>query len=243
MDLRTCYDEIKRIAPDQILDSFQVVKEVDRYRELWKPQKPRIILLAESHVHTCNEDFAHRWLYPEEGRYQGNLVRFVYCLANGERNLVNIPSNRGTWQYWKILSSCLSGESGFPSILKHSTPDFKQRIENKIRLLKTLKERGIWLMDASIVGINGINELAKTNVLLHCWKNYVGPRVKSLSPALKHVIVIGTGVERTLGNRIARFGIEHSVIQQPNARIAGGYPSKYYKTCFETCSKFRESID
>ena len=98
-------------------------------------------------------------------------------------------------------------------------------------------------MDSSIVGINGINEPAKTSILLHCWKNYVGPRLMSLSPTLKHIIVIGTGVERTLGNRIARFGIEHSVIQQPNARLAGGYPSKYYKTCLETCSKFRESID
>ena len=87
LDLRTCYDEIKKIALDQILDSFEVVKEVDRYRDFWKPQKPRIILLAESHVHTCDEDFAHRWSYPDDGTYHGNLVRFVYCLANGERDL------------------------------------------------------------------------------------------------------------------------------------------------------------
>jgi len=239
LDLRLSYHEIKRVAPYQLLDSFEVVKEVDRYRDSWKPQKPRILLLAESHVHTRDEDFAHRWSYLEEGAYQGSLVRFVYCLANGERDLVNIRSNRGTWQYWKILSSCLSGESGFPTILKHSTPDFKQRIENKIRLLKTLKEAGIWLIDASIVGINGTSEPAKTNVLLQSWKNYTGPRIKSLSPTLKHIIVIGTGVEKTLMNEIQRLGIEHSVIPQPNARLTGGYPSKHYETCFKTCSKFR----
>jgi hypothetical protein len=239
MDLRSCYDEIKRVAPYKILDSFEVVKEVDRYRELWMPEKPRIILLAESHVHTRNEDFAHRWSYPKDGTYQGNFVRFVYCLANGERDLVNIPSNRGTWQYWKILSSCLSAESCFPTILKQSTPDFKQRIENKIRLLKVLQGAGIWLLDASIVGINSTSEPAKTSVLLQSWKNYTGPRLKSLSSTLKHVIVIGTGVKKTLMSEIQRLGVEHSVIPQPNARIAGGYPSKHYKTCFGICSKLR----
>lgn len=237
MDLRLSYHEIKRVAPYQALDSFEVVEEVERYRNLWKPQKPRILLLGESHVHTRDQDFAHRWSYPEEGTYQGNLVRFVYCLANGERDLVNIPTNRGTWQYWKILSSCLSGVSGFPTILKHSTPDFKRRIKNKIRLLKSLKESGIWLMDASIVGINGTSEPTKTNVLLQSWKNYTGPTVKSLSPTLKHIIVIGAGVERTIRNEIERLGIRHSVIPQPNARLTGGYPSKHYETCFEICSK------
>ena len=76
-DLMLCYDGIKRIAPYLDLDSFEVVKEVDRYREFWRPEKPHVILVAESHVHTCNQDFAHRWSYPEGGEYHGNLVRFV----------------------------------------------------------------------------------------------------------------------------------------------------------------------
>ena len=240
MDLRICYDGIKRIAPYLDLDSFEVVKEVDRYREFWRPEKPRVILLAESHVHTSKENFSHRWSYPApDVECQGNFVRFVYCLANGEKKLVDIKSNRGTWQYWKILSSCLNGELGFLAILKHSTPNFKRRMENKIQLLKNLKGAGVWLMDASIIGINGLSEPAKTNILLHSWKNHTGPRIKSFSPNLKHIIVIGNGVEKTLRNEIERSGIEHSTIPQPNARLTGGYSSKHYKTCSEICSKFQ----
>jgi hypothetical protein len=240
LDLQLCYDGIKRIAPYIDLDSFEVVTEVERYREFWKPERPRVILLAESHVHTRKEDFVYRWSYPDVPELQGNFVRFVYCLANGERDLVNIASNRGTWQYWKILSSCLNGESSFPAILKRSTPNFKRRIENKILLLKKLKEAGVWLLDGSIVGINGLAGTVQTDILLYCWKEYTGPRVKSLSPPPKHMIVIGSGVDRTLRGEIDKLGIPHSTIPQPNARLEGGYSSKFYQTCFRICSESRK---
>ena len=94
-------------------------------------------------------------------------------------------------------------------------------------------------MDASVVGINGLEPTIKAKVLQHCWKNYVGPRLEGLDPSPRHIIVIGAGVERTLRDQIDGLGIEHSMILQPQAHLVGGY-SQYYEKCFETCSKFRD---
>ncbi len=147
MSFEECYQGITDLRP-RVLDTFEIVKEVERYREFWRPPKVRVVLLAESHVNTSHEDFVHYWSYGADPEYQGNFVRFVYCLANGESNLVNIPSNKGMWQFWKILFSCLnevSGNADFAPILKGSTSDFDRRMQNKIRLLLKLQEAGIWL--------------------------------------------------------------------------------------------------
>src|SRR5438105_4344580 len=106
MSLEQCYQQIRDL--DSNIDSFNVIREVERYRQFWKPDQVRVILLAESHVRTSLEDFAYRWSYNTDKHYQGNFVRFVYCLANGERDLVPIASNKGTWQFWKILFSCIT---------------------------------------------------------------------------------------------------------------------------------------
>src|SRR3989442_3457557 len=147
MSLEQCYNEIQGLASN--FDSFNVVREVERYRQLWKPDKVRVILLAESHVRTSQEDFAHQWSYPRPNpAYGGNFVRFVYCLANGERDLVPMASNKGTWQFWKILFSCInkvSGNGEFSPILKGTSQDFDLRMRNKIQLLQDLREDGIWL--------------------------------------------------------------------------------------------------
>ena len=60
LDLRQCYDGIKGLTPNLDLDSYEVVEEVSRIRELWRPKKVRVVLLAESHVRTSQEDFANR---------------------------------------------------------------------------------------------------------------------------------------------------------------------------------------
>src|SRR5713101_840056 len=92
--------------------------------------------------------------------YHGKFVRFVYCLANGESSLVPaVPGNPGTSQFWKILFSCIhqvSQNKDFGPILR-STPD-NVRIANKIALLLSLKQAGIWLMDASVISINHLKD-------------------------------------------------------------------------------------
>ncbi len=243
MRLRECYDGINGLNA-AYLDTFEVVEEVERYRQLWRPDRVRVILLAESHVHTSEDDFAHYWSFGTDSVFQGNFVRFVYCLANGERYLVNIPSNKGTWQFWKILFSCMNRVSGnidFAPILKTFTPDSGRRIRNKIQLLQNLKEAGIWLVDASIIGINELDQSSKARVLQHCWQSHVGPTINSLDPRPKHIIVIGSGVEKAVADKLHELSFNYDVIPQPQARLKNGY-SRYYQKCFELCSRVRVSL-
>src|SRR6266487_7163851 len=125
MSLASCYEGLVKMRYD--IDSYDTVEEVERHRRFWRPDKVRVVLLAESHVRTDEEDFNHRWSYGSGPVYQGKFVRFVYCLAYGERKLVQIPSNRGTWQFWLLLSSCLNSptdRSTFSSVLRKTTPEF-----------------------------------------------------------------------------------------------------------------------
>src|SRR6266516_3342231 len=139
MSLREAYEKVKQILEDP--DSYEVVEQVETYRNLWKPASVNVVLLAESHVHTNQDDFLE-WSYGENPSYGGRLVRFVYCLGYGE-NLVKISSNPGTSQFWKILYSCLhrtSKKHDFGPILKSLTRDKDRRIANKILLLQQLKK-------------------------------------------------------------------------------------------------------
>jgi len=58
MSLEQTYELIKnRIHKTQKIDSFEVVKQVEEYRQFWKPTSASVILLAESHVYTTKEEF------------------------------------------------------------------------------------------------------------------------------------------------------------------------------------------
>jgi hypothetical protein len=242
VSLRKCYDDVRRLdlIPNERLDSFDVVKAVDEYRNNWKPEVVKVVLLAESHKHTTDSDFDNRWCYPKTNPlYRGNYVRFVYCLANGESELVHNPTNKGTWQYWKLLFSCLNpilDTNDTVPVLRKSTKNFDQRMMKKISLLTSLKKAGVWLVDASIVGIAGEAKGIRSEVLQHCWRTHVGPTLEELNPKPRHVIVVGKGVNDTLGDEIDRVDPEHSVIMQPNAHVTGGY--RDYPKCFHACAKF-----
>jgi hypothetical protein len=235
MSLEQCYQQIKDL--DSNIDSLDVVREVERYRQFWRPDRVRVVLLAESHVRTSLEDFAHHWSYQADRVYKGNFVRFVYCLGYGERDLVPIASNKGTWQFWKILFSCInqvSGNRDFSTILKGSIQRFHPRMRGKIQLLEDLKRAGIWLVDASITGINGLSQNVKNETISMCWKHHIGPMMVNLAPGLEHVIIIGNGVERVLSGNLQDLGLACLTIPQPQSRLKGGY-SRYFQECYEIC--------
>jgi hypothetical protein len=240
VNLRECYDGLRKLTSDLDIDSFEIVEEVARMREFWKPEKVRVVLLAESHAHTRQEDFVTPWRV-RDTIYRGKYVRFVYCLANGEKELVpSVHQNKGTSQFWKIFYSCVhrvSGNQDFEPILHSTLPD--QRIANKIDLLSRLKEAGVWLTDVSIVGINHLKEVrARKEILRHCWE-FTSPMLEGLDPPPKHVIVIGKLVEKTLQKEIASLDPHYTSLPQPQAHLpAPGY-FPFYKTYYETCSRFK----
>ncbi len=239
MSLASCYDGIARMHHQ--LDSYRVVEEVERYRRSWMPDEVRVVLLAESHVRTSEKDFNHHWSYGTGPVHHGNFVRFVYCLANGERDLVSVASNKGTWQFWLLLSRCLNNPSdtvNFSAILRRTTPDFDDRIRKKIHLLEELKRHGIWLLDASIVGVNEEKGPIRKRIVTYSWRNHTRPILEELDPTPKHVIIVGEGVKKMIEGELHELGMEPSDVPQPQAHLRGGY-SRYHNQIFETCSRFR----
>jgi hypothetical protein len=88
-------------------EPFSVVSAVDEHRRHWKPRQVKT-LLAESHVYTESGLMLNYDEFPALKNLPKNYVRLVYCLGYGEGKLVEgtISGNRGTPQFWKILSKC-----------------------------------------------------------------------------------------------------------------------------------------
>src|SRR5437879_6369233 len=137
-ELRACYDAITREA-GKPTESFRVARAVEQVRQFWRPRRVRVLLLAESHVFTTEDELAVRvqadQLPPACPR---EFVRFVYCLGYGEQGILStpIPGNRGTWQFWKLFYSCCypnSEASGFARFLSHSP--LQDRVAAKLALL------------------------------------------------------------------------------------------------------------
>lgn len=150
------YDEIadlyKRnselIAPLSV-EPFNSCWAAERHRQFWKPSRLRLVLLAESHVYTDEDDFEAQIrseLLPASARNSPReFVRLIYCLGYGENRLLTkqpTQSSRGTPPFWNLFADCL----GSPRVRASN----KNTLDSKVRILDALKENGIWLADASI---------------------------------------------------------------------------------------------
>lgn len=139
-------------------ESFEAVTKVEEHRWHWRPEHPRMILIAESHVYTSDADLAIKLnqekialclaagqqLPPDE------YVGLVYCLGYGEKNLLldrhKNFRNRGTWQFWDLFGR-IAGTGNQPR--SSAGTSLITRLEWKIGTLNRLKQLGVWLLDAS----------------------------------------------------------------------------------------------
>lgn len=241
--LNETYFKIKQILGDYT-ESLESVQLVEEYRRYLKPEEVRIILLAESHVFTTEDD---RQItippLPELPGFPKQYAKFVYCLGYGEKELTKNslhPNRDGTPQFWKIFYSCnnpVSSLKGFGPVLGQ-TP-VQQRLRNKINLLKDLKAKGIWLVDASIVALykDGKKIPSMFSALEESWRSYTREVVFSAKP--EHVICIGKGVANIVENDLRRhFQNRYTVIAQPNAHLTSKQHEenleKYSKICFHS---------
>ena len=250
------YESIQQNIPHNTrIDSLEVVKKVEEYRQFWKPEKTNVVLLAESHVYTdekdydakCKSSILDEILLPENPNYPVNFVRFVYCLGYGENELLTRRPDRknaGTYHYWKMFSSCVAENEenlGFSGVLKRGTPSLFQRLRNKVNILRKMKEKGVWLLDASIVGLygSGIKEDpdACNQIIEICWINYLREMIKDVQP--KHILVIGKGVEESLRFRLQKLGFSPTVVRQPQGdRRNSQKQLEKYKVCQRICSRY-----
>lgn len=163
-----------------------------------------------------------------------DFVRFVYCLGYGEDKLLDgtVERNSGTPQFWKIFQACMGGPDKFHEILKTGERNWLQRVKNKAALLSLMKERGIWLLDASVVALypkHGRQENLKMAIETS-FKHFIEPILQETGN-LKE-IVIGKGVNSLIGGKVQNV---IDVIPQPNAHLSGeehrGNFAKYHLKC------------
>lgn len=225
--LRDCYTQLKEIL-GQDTEPYESVELIEKYRRFWKPKTVRIILLAESHVSTTDSDRTISFPKIDNlSEYPIEYAKFVYCLAYGEKKLTGNklhPKRDGTPQFWKIFYSCnsrVTDSNDFSPILS-STP-YEQRLKNKIELLLSLKQKGVWLVDSSIVALYKDGEKPPNNIMLSAirtsWEGYTADVIKEANP--EHVICIGKGVASILESDLRKIvGKRYMVIAQPNAHLS-----------------------
>ncbi|MFZ7138027.1 MAG: hypothetical protein ACOWW1_06385 [archaeon] len=248
------YSLIKKDVPQVEIDSLDVVKKVEEHRRFWKPKKTNVILLAESHVYTDQKDFeiwtSQSYLQKFPIGYPSRFVRFVYCVGYGETEILTKKpkrTNSGTPQYWKIFSSCVAKNKydlGLDRVLKSRRIRSRSlRLQNKLNILYQMKTKGIWLLDASIVGLYG-NQAKKSledyqKIIEICWDNYLKQVITEVSP--KFIIVIGKQVENSLFSRLNELNIPYETLYQPQARLTKQEHFRNFQQLNKICNKIIRS--
>ncbi len=244
---------VANAAPGTLIESLRSVEAVLAQRAYWRPDTIRVVLLAESHLHTPEEELEATIDLSPFGQPAAPTAytRFVYCMGYGEDGLVQgrVENNRGTPQFWKLFHACVHGLDGGKSareVLKTGTQSLQRRIANKIAVLQEMKRRGIWLVDASLVGVYipgskkfPPNEIGKA--ILASWEGYWREKLAAASPA--HIICIGLGVKRTLQSQLETlFPGRFSAIEQPNARLSAARHEENLRHCADICRQFAALI-
>lgn len=202
---------------------------VASWRSAWRPKRVRVLLVAESHVAEMPGDASVKidlpaWCPPG---FPPCYCRLVYCLGYGENEVCSpIPRpNFGTWQYWDIFGQLARGK-GHLQPRKRQT-SLAERLQWKLGTLKRLREKGVWLVDASIVAVVSPSQgrLYRGNtyrlMLRESWSHLVWPTIEH--EPLEQVWVIGKRVGEAL---FGLPGIDPSrVIPQPQDRNVARYQS------------------
>jgi len=236
LDIKTKFEDVLEIEP------FSIVKSVNEHRNFWRPERVKVLLLAESHVFTSTTEHDKFMRYDGFSELIGcpaNYVKLVYCLGYGEQNFARLNGNSGTPQFWKIFASCINQDLYAESekILLSKTPNFYQRLNNKISLLEKLKDKGIWLVDASVVALynDSIKPSPKITkeIIEISWKQYVSKVIQEVKP--EKIIVIGKGVSKILKDKLNQINIPFHVQSQPQGirskKDLDETFQKYYEIC------------
>ena len=244
MTVRDAYERAAKFihAAGQLPESLQIAEEVERIRGVWRPKQVRVILLAESHVWTSDEEFKCR-VKTEDGN-ESHFVRFVYCLGYGEAHLVNPPGpgKRGTPQYWQLFRDALYDPN------KHTAKSLrKDRVNSKLRLLDELKYAGVWLVDASVTALyrssRGLVVGRDYDRLLEaCWDAHIRKVIADCDPLA--VLVVGKGVNRTVGPLLKKSFpmVKTDNVRQPNSRRSVEQIFEDRNNTFDFCSRYRLNL-
>jgi len=228
-------------------ESFEIALEVERHRWNWKPEKPKLVLVAESHVFTTSEEWKLRlneskikmFLRRNSTLPPSQFVRLVYCLAYGESDLLDLRkseiSNYGTTPYWDIFGRITFRS---PQPREEDGARFPDRMKWKVETLRELYRMGIWLLDASVHAIylrnrNRLSENIKQKLHDQWWKGYGGFLIKHCN--FPKIWVIGKTVYNCLAK--SENWSCNGWVYQPNA--SNVYLNRNWPKLLEECKKLR----
>ena len=132
-------------------ESEAYLASVTAWRNAWRPERVRVLLVAESHVAEQPGDTDITVHVPDDPSLPTSYCRLVYCVGYGESELCSaVPaSNPGTWQFWDVFGAIADGTRQ----PRKAESRLEERLAWKLRTLRTLRDMGVWLVDASVVGI------------------------------------------------------------------------------------------
>jgi hypothetical protein len=195
---------------------------VTAWRNAWRPARVRGLLVAESHVAQTKGDMRVKVHTDAIGvkDLPTQYVRLVHCLGYGESQICTPEPQRnsGTIQYWDILGQVARGEDQ----PRKGNSSIHQRLRWKVGVLLELQRRGIWLQDASPLGVylgSGarVEPALQVGLLRDGYCRWVWPSVKNDAP--EKVWIIGSGVMAALRGLP---GIDpERTITQPQDRVPG----------------------
>ncbi len=228
--ISACHARLGRILGPTV-EPIEVIRRVDEHRQYWKPDAVRVVLLAESHVFTPASELRHA-LKPHPLLPPGlprGFVRFVYSIGCGENGLLDEPlqtKNGGSPQFWKVLFACtrpVERNEDFAPVLKSGTPSAERRLKNKLAVLVELRDRGVWLVDASLAalytpgrGKPSLDIVAAT--IRASWDAHVGDEIRVAKP--EAILVVGYVTAHFLRTRLDELAVPWAPIPQPNARLS-----------------------
>jgi hypothetical protein len=224
-------------------EPLEVLRRTEEHRNYWRPERVKVVLLAESHVYTTAAELDCTLTLPEAAARDipRGFVRLVYCVGYGENSLlsrpIESPPNSGTPQFWKIFFSCahpIASNHDFAPVQATMTA-VNKRIANKLALLQRLRELGVWLLDASLAALYFPGRAKTNSALLEAclqtsWDHHVGRVLKAAAPS--HVVCIGKGVAKGLRTRLGELDVPVTGLPQPNARLSSAKHFESFKTYY-----------
>lgn len=214
-------------------ETEEYLERIESWRLAWRPKRVRVLLVAESHVREQNGDLAVNVhlpidLIPEKSLPSG-FCRLVYCLGYGERKICypkDRIKNSGTRQFWDLFGSIAASLNNliYPEMPRLSESSLFTRLKWKIDVLHTLKNAGIWLEDASVIGIYDsgkrlVDGKSYKMLIRESFTNYVWPKIEKDNP--EQIWIIGRGV----GNALLGLPMiaPQRIISQPQDRDKSRY--------------------
>ena len=218
-------------------ESREYLQTVATWRAKWRPKCVRFLLLAESHVAERPGDIDTAVSLPtsinKDLLLPQGFCRLVYCLGYGENDICRIaPStNGGTWQFWDLFGAVARGLDGtIPAQMPRRVKSCCEktlalRLAWKLKVLNTLSKAGVWLEDASVIGLYAGGNTRRIKgrdykqLLRESFQRFVWPGVIHDNP--KQVWVIGRRVGRALAGLPSID--ERRVVSQPQDRDVRRY--------------------